>query len=342
MQKKLTLSIANPCHEDWDKMTDDAKGKFCGSCEKQVIDFTRMSESQLVAFFKKPGGLVCGRFRADQLDQQMNIPKKRIPWIRYFFTISLPAFLFSMKAGAQIKGEIADTVFVPKYTKNLMPGKVAKAPEQIAVTGNVIDADGNPVPFATVMVKHSKIGVAADENGFFSFKANLQYPITLEASAAGFESAETEKKSGESISITLKQTATLGEVVINTNSVKNNHIMLGGISAGITHCDLTWTEKEINEKEASGVTNAREGFIVYPNPVRRGNSFTVDPKRMQKGEYKVNIADLSGKLILSREVIVRDGSAYSFNLSDFAGGTYLISFINKNTGGIISQKLILK
>jgi hypothetical protein len=39
---------------------------------------------------------------------------------------------------------------------------------------------------------------------------------------------------------------------------------------------------------------------------------------------------------------VRDGSAYSFNLSDFAGGTYLISFINKNTGGIISQKLILK
>lgn len=147
MNKKLTLSIADPCHEDWDKMSDDAKGKFCGACQKQVVDFTGMTESQLVAFFRKPAGSVCGRFRVEQLDQQMNIPKKRIPWIRYFFTISLPAFLFSLKSGGQSTAAvITDTVFHPQQPKKMMLGKVSRPREEVTVTGKVIDSNGMLIP----------------------------------------------------------------------------------------------------------------------------------------------------------------------------------------------------
>jgi hypothetical protein len=336
MSKKLTLSIATPCHEDWNKMSDDAKGKFCGACQKEVIDFTGMSESQLVAFFKKPAGSVCGRFRVEQLDQQMNIPKKRIPWIRYFFTISLPAFLFSMKAVAQSKTTIGDTVFVPRQPKQMMLGKVSKLPEEIALRGTIKDEQGDIVPFATVMVKDSKIGVAADVNGFFSIKTNLKFPVTLIVSAAGYEATEIEKTYLGNTDVTLNRAQSLDEIVIQNS----NHIMLGGISSSIFVEETSVTKSNlVEEKENTGSIGK---LVVYPNPVRKRNSFTVDARKMPAGAYKVNITDLSGKIIQSREVIVRDGSAFSFNLGDVAGGTYVVSFISRKTGEMISQQLVLK
>lgn len=108
MAKKIQLSIPEPCHENWNAMTPVEKGKFCGSCQKQVIDFSVMSDRQLAEFFKRPSsGSVCGRFMTDQLDRDIEIPGKRIPWLKYFFTIASPAFFLSLKASASKKqGEI--------------------------------------------------------------------------------------------------------------------------------------------------------------------------------------------------------------------------------------------
>jgi hypothetical protein len=99
--KQFHLSIPTPCHENWEQMTPTEQGRFCGSCQKQVIDFTQMTDQQLVAYFKKPINNVCGRLAPDQLDRTINIPAKRIPWLRYFFQFTLPAFLLSLKATAQ-------------------------------------------------------------------------------------------------------------------------------------------------------------------------------------------------------------------------------------------------
>ena len=94
MGKKIQLSVPKPCHEDWDAMTPVDKGKFCGSCQKQVVDFSNMSDREVAVFFKKPStGSVCGRFMTDQLERDLEIPKKRIPWLKYFFQFVIPAFL---------------------------------------------------------------------------------------------------------------------------------------------------------------------------------------------------------------------------------------------------------
>jgi hypothetical protein len=102
MGKSIQLSITDPCHENWDSMTVAEQGRFCASCQKQVVDFTTMSDAQLAAFFKKPStSSVCGRFYDDQLNRDMQTTKKSIPWIKYFFQFALPTFLMSARAVAQ-------------------------------------------------------------------------------------------------------------------------------------------------------------------------------------------------------------------------------------------------
>jgi hypothetical protein len=102
MSQKIQLSIPKPCHEDWDKMSPDAQGRFCGSCQKQVVDFSTMSDRQVAQFFKKPStGSVCGRFMDDQLGRELEIPKKRVPFAKYFFQVAIPMALISQKATAQ-------------------------------------------------------------------------------------------------------------------------------------------------------------------------------------------------------------------------------------------------
>ena len=66
MSKPFQLTIPKPCHEDWNKMQPEEKGKFCGSCQKQVVDFSNMNDRQVAEFFKKPSdGSVCGRPTGD-------------------------------------------------------------------------------------------------------------------------------------------------------------------------------------------------------------------------------------------------------------------------------------
>ena len=134
MSKKLNLTIPEPCHENWYTMTLVQQGKFCGSCQKQVVDFSTMSDRQLAEFFKKPStGSVCGRFMTDQLDRSIEIPKKRIPWVKYFFQFAIPAFLVSIKVSAQ-KGQEKIKISNVKAT---MGTPIAKLP---VCTGVVVQA----------------------------------------------------------------------------------------------------------------------------------------------------------------------------------------------------------
>ena len=68
--KTFAISIPKPCHEDWNKMTPDAKGAFCASCQKSVYDFSDKTDEEIISVFEKEEeGKVCGRFTSAQLTQ---------------------------------------------------------------------------------------------------------------------------------------------------------------------------------------------------------------------------------------------------------------------------------
>ena len=61
MTPKFKISIPEPCHEDWSKMTPTEKGRYCKACSKEVIDFTHFSNEALHKRITQ-GESLCGRF----------------------------------------------------------------------------------------------------------------------------------------------------------------------------------------------------------------------------------------------------------------------------------------
>jgi len=188
--KKMNLTIPKPCHESWDEMTPAEQGRFCGACQKTVIDFSNMSDRELAAFFKKPAGPVCGRFQQDQLNREITIPKKRIPWLRYFFHIAWPAFILMLKscgpkdrvmgkpattltatnagaAATQYNDILVGTVAIPLMEEELLEPIAVKgevAPEVIvdtamSIMGDIVVEIIESSPIMDSVVKSEGIGV---------------------------------------------------------------------------------------------------------------------------------------------------------------------------------------
>jgi hypothetical protein len=94
MNTYYKIKIPEPCHEDWSKMTPSAKGRFCSSCHKTVIDFTEMSHEEIGSYLRNHlSSNVCGHLYKSQLDQVViKIPVELFQEQRYgyrFFALAL-------------------------------------------------------------------------------------------------------------------------------------------------------------------------------------------------------------------------------------------------------------
>lgn len=98
MERKLKITIPKPCHEDWNKMTPDATGKFCHKCETSVIDFTKMSAIEIQKYFiENKGKKICGKFNNKQLDKLIiKIPYQVLETPMRFHKMFLLALLMAM------------------------------------------------------------------------------------------------------------------------------------------------------------------------------------------------------------------------------------------------------
>src|SRR5439155_3877422 len=77
------------------------------------------------------------------------------------------------------------------------------------VTGQVKDAKGDPVPFATIKIKGTSNAVSADANG--SFSINAPQNATFVISAVGFELAEVKSGNSGTLHIALQSAESLSE-----------------------------------------------------------------------------------------------------------------------------------
>lgn len=398
MSKHIQLIIADPCHENWDHMSQAEKGRFCASCQKQVIDFTNMSDSQLAAFFKKPSdGSVCGRFFQDQLERDIEIPKKRIPWVKYFFQFALPAFLVSMKATAQgnvrVK-QVSNSQSLPACS-NLTTGVVAMAApvERIRLTGDttvmpaqkqnelsvllqgkpkiniqpvffsvikgiVVGENNNPVPFATVMIKGTKLGVMANSEGAFKIEKPLtEREITLQVSSVGYEEKEMlinkDRDLTKELLIRLTPNVMDEVVVVGYQTIKGR-ILVGDVTSS------TKKEKEKPKEVPPIISDEAERALsntpiikpssedlpmikVYPNPVVAGTNINIGCQKLNEGYYYIQLSAQSGQQVLNKQTWI-DGEVQVLNIDipNVAAGVYFLKLTNKETNKRFTQKVVIE
>lgn len=461
MAKKIQLSIPKPCHENWDNMSPVEQGKFCGSCQKQVVDFSNMSDRQVAEFFKKPStGSVCGRFMTDQLDREMEIPKKRIPWFKYFFQIALPAFLISMKASAQqTKGKVKiNTVSKDTTPVNIRPKMGMVAPvcrpqlmgdvsiERPALSGilqlKIVDAKGNIIPYASIETGVIGKGGAADKNGVFNLdKSILKVNGNIFVSAGGYERKEVSVKTFSHLTgtftVTLQEKGWLNELVVigvQTNAPKhltggvtavtaeqlemyttikgkvvdefnnpipfasvfikgtttgvaadekglfrikppNDGITLVGSAVGFSTTEIlvaknsytdttiirltSYKEMMVGElvivrpnKKASktiplipdnSANKAAPAFKIFPNPVDAGTNLSIEWKQTEEGYYTLQLLSELGQSVYQQEIwIDAEAKLLSIDVPQVTSGNYFLVFTNKKTGKKFTEKLIIQ
>ena len=98
MERKHKITIPEPCHENWNKMTPKDNGRFCLSCSKTVIDFTSMLPEEVQHFFiQNQNKNICGRFKKSQLDTiTIQIPSHILYTQTHYHKIFLLALFVAM------------------------------------------------------------------------------------------------------------------------------------------------------------------------------------------------------------------------------------------------------
>lgn len=214
-KNQISLSIPEPCNENWLAMSPVEKGRFCASCQKKVIDFTHSSDREIATEVNKNQNL-CGRFSVSQLDRELVIPNEKSPiWMATTSVVLSFLGFGTNEMHSQIKGNIN----VEQTDTKILGGPIPTAIRETIISGTVSDNSG-PLPGANVIIKGTTNGVQTDLDGKFTIKVKAGDVLVF--SFIGLEAKEVNATNATQMTVILKEDSTmrLGEMVI-----------VGGISA---------------------------------------------------------------------------------------------------------------
>lgn len=193
-------------------MTPTAQGRHCAACTKTVVDFSCMTDAEVVAYLSRASGPSCGRFRAGQLSRPLRValaaPVSQ-RWVAAALAVlgvgvAVPAV--AQQPRPQIITQQTLTMgMVATTTPPVLPARV--------VRGQVTDASGQGLPGVTVLVEGTHNGTSTRADGTYELEVAAGMDnARLVFSSIGFETL-TEPMSQDAI--------------IKPVSMKSDHLMMG-------------------------------------------------------------------------------------------------------------------
>lgn len=215
------------------------------------------------------------------------------------------------------------------------------------ITGIIKDKEGFAIPFPSVILKGTKIGVAGDENGNFLLIVPHDSTVVLTVSAVGYKATDhkvsfnisniilnniteldttlvpTVFRCGnwtpvKEIQLEVNEDLLQDVVVVAPQTISCKRILKSYCTSTVTHLCGFETENRSDETVNS--------VSIYPNPVRSGSVLKVNWKGVS-GKYQWQLTDMSGRRIIAGETIVSEKTGViSIPLPAVAAGSYLIAF----------------
>ena len=239
MKEKLNLTIPSACNQSWNTMSVSTDGRYCDSCQKEVIDFRRFSQMEIQEWFRQHHNeKTCGRFHLGQLSAPESV--KHAKWTSIIiktkvFFISLLAFSADLKAtpATHQKKSLMESVpvkvhkeFRSQVTERRMTGDSTRI-----IQGIVVD-EAQPMIGVAIKVKGTNIHVFTDQNGQFKIDlsdlADDNKPILM-VSYIGYDHLEqaVNLNSDKPIRINMSQAASLlGEICVKRPNLFKRFINL--------------------------------------------------------------------------------------------------------------------
>ncbi|MCC5944079.1 MAG: carboxypeptidase-like regulatory domain-containing protein [Bernardetiaceae bacterium] len=194
---KIQIQIPKPCHQKWTEMTPSEQGRFCQGCQKEVQDFSQLTDKEIIKRVQFSKGEICGHFRKSQLNRPLKMKTHSSPpklW-QWLFAGALTAFAAQETAaqGQLIKAQ-ADTV---QTDASIQKSKAQTTqPEEWFVKGIVIDPDlGFPLQGTIIRNEGSKQDTTTNSEGYFFMKVSAkdfdkQDNLTISVHFLGYEKQE--------------------------------------------------------------------------------------------------------------------------------------------------------
>ncbi len=304
---QLIVRIPEPCHEDWNKMQPDEKGRFCNVCTKSVYDFSNKTDSEIISIIKENSGQqLCGHFKKSQLDRplQYNIPFTSIP-------INMPLINRFAAALVFVFGS-----FLFSCTNN--DGK------EIKLSGQIPPTTSQEVPITGAPIE-TYVSPSIEET------TEIIQPQTMVEGGMAYEVTETIEAFPELIQEpTIENYRTLGGAIAYEIYPEKSPISV----------PTEVNEDSTQEKNTALNLNIDETKI-FPNP--SNGEFNINYEIKQASLVQIDIYDLQGKLIKNIVSSQRQNTGkyvLPTNLSELPNGIYICKITID--GKVQSKKIVIE
>ena len=211
------ISTPQPCTQNWADMVMAEQGRFCQNCQKTVIDFTRLSNEQILNVLSS-AGKVCGRFEDTQLKQlnaitAIETPVERFSWKKLGLAATFIGLVPFMKVEAKIKPPVEHQ---PILSKKLMISPADTIKQFRTITGSVKDTLGEALSGVTIKISGTQFNTTSDINGNFRLSIPVSTGLVARVSYIGFLNADfkIDQHVDNYLFVLRVAQSTMGEVII--------------------------------------------------------------------------------------------------------------------------------
>jgi hypothetical protein len=320
MTKQTLLHVPEFCNENWNEMTASVKGRFCANCCKTVVDFSTMSDKEILQVLTKAAGKTCGRFTEEQLHRPLSIEAPVISkGHKIYLSAFIPTFLFANTVLSQNnkainkKAKQSTEKIITKTTKGIPAVIVKEIPGEEGQ--QLLEKSSETIP-----PMHAKQDKRVIMGMVRPFK-----PCTIDT-AVSITSADIDETNIKSLA--------------NPTAVANTEKQFAGrLGEVIAYKKVTFadTVKTIVRK-----TFNQQAFKVYANPASLGGNIYIQFK--EASTYTIQLLDAAGRLYLS-QIMQAKGNKQPVTImlpSHALAGNYFIRAIDANKKKEFVDKIIIR
>jgi hypothetical protein len=180
-----TITIDEPCTQNWAEMKKEADFGFCRTCNKNVIDFTNYTNAEILSVLTRASTPVCGRLTVTQLNQlnyYLLVKPANRNWMKYLGVLAIGAAIFAQDASAAIPRVSTEITIQPTCRRD------DKKPNMLTrISGLILGPDKKPVSGIRLVILNTKYHAITDEHGRYEFI--FKYGLDVKSNVLSVESA---------------------------------------------------------------------------------------------------------------------------------------------------------